>query len=107
MSDFTIIFFPLFILGACSHALFAGFWAIFASFTDLTKPTFRALGFGAGAVTIAMVLEALVILPFVIADVKVSINDIETTVISTCLLAVFFSVAGACFANRQVRQEED
>ncbi len=103
----TTILIPLLILGSCTHALFAGLWSIFSSFTSLPKPTMRALGFGALAAAIALFLEALVLLPFVIADVSVSVEDILLWFVGTCLLTVFFGIAGACFAHKREPQHED
>ncbi len=100
-SLFTSIIVPLLIIGACTHAVFAALWSILSAFTSLQKPTFRALGCGAVAVTIALFLEALIILPFVIADVNVSSDDIYWTIYGTCFLSALFSTAGACFAQRR------
>ena len=106
MSDFTIII-PLLILGACTHAIFTASWSIVSTFTSLPKPTIRGFCFGALAATIALFLEAMVLLPFVVADVHFSFNDLQWLVVGTCLLTVFFSFAGACFAhNRRARQED-
>ncbi len=98
---FATILIPLLILGACAYALFAAIWSIISSFTSLPKPTIRTLGFGALAATIALCLEALVLLPFVIAHVSVSVEDIFCLLIGTCFLTVFFGIAGACFAHNR------
>ncbi len=104
---FATILIPLLILGACVYALFAATWSITSSFTRLPKPTIRTLGIGALAAAIALCLEALVLLPFVIADVSVSVEDILLWFVGTCLLTVFFGIAGACFAHKRETRYED
>ena len=104
---FATILTPLMILGACTHALFAASWSILSTFTSLPKPTIRGFGFGALAATIALVLEAMVILPFVVADVQLSFNDLQWLVVGTCLLTLFYGIAGACFAHKRETRQED
>ncbi len=104
---FATILIPLLILGACVYALFAAIWSIISSFTSLPKPTIRTLGFGVLAAAIALCLEALVLLPFVIADVSVSVEEILLWFVGTCLLTVFFGIAGACFAHKRAPRHED